>query len=279
MRFFRSRRFKTVMFGLLTMLSSVIIGYGIAMTTRSGVLLPLAPDQAVVEASPTALPRRTAVLSASASIDEPAAVPTAAATPTPQHTALADDQPIIVWDSSISDSFDSSASGWLVRTTTRSSAGYQDGRYRLTLSGQTDLGVSTALHADEYRLSADVSIQAGSAGLVFLAAEPTTFYRLLISGDGTYAIQSRQQDALSPLNLVGWTESTALRRGPDATNRLRVERTGELVRCFANDRLLAELTLSDGSFTAQYGFALSDATGQGEATFDNLVAEYRAAQP
>lgn len=279
MRFFRSRRFKTVMFGLLTMLSSVIIGYGIAMTTRSSVLLPLAPDQIVVEASPTALPRRTAVLSANASVDDPTAVPTAPTSPTPQPTALTDDQPTSVWEHSISDSFDSSASGWLVRTTTRSSAGYRAGRYQLTISGQTDLGVSTALQADEYRLSADVSIQAGSAGLVFLAAEPTTFYRLLISGDGTYAIQSRQQDALSPINLVGWSESTALRRGPDAINRLRVERTGELVRCFANDHLLAELTLSDGSFTAQYGFALTDATGQGEATFDNLVAEYRAAQP
>jgi hypothetical protein len=316
----QSRRLKTIMFGLLTVLSSFVVGYGIAMTARSNFSAPLPPGDltlALATPSATPAPRRTAVLAAEdvqerSSLDEPTitssstslaqatltpgptmpaatitapsstapAQPTAVLSPTtfaqsePTSSPLRPSQATATpLERFVSDSFDSSAGGWLVRDGTRSSAGYVDGRYRLTLTGQTDLGVSLALRGEAYQLSADVTVRKGGAGLVFLSEKPTTFYRFIITNDGAYAIQSRAQDA-APANLAGWSESAALRRGPAATNRLRLERSGVQVRCYANDQLLTVLTLPDQPFTSQYGFALTAADGLGEASFDNLIGEY-----
>lgn len=297
----QSRTFKTAMFAVLTILSSFIVGYGIAMITRGSFSAPLLALDTTATPDATQLPRRTAVLSANDSLESPedsppaplalaSAAPTntsqprSTATPAPERPlptsapSTSTPPPPTPLERFVSDSFDSTASGWLVRTSSRSSAGYVAGRYRLALSGQTDLGVSTAVQAEAYRLSADVAVAEGAAGLIFLAARPTTFYRLMISADGRYAVQMRQLDSGTVTNLIDWSESAALRRGPDAINRLQVERSGASVRCLANDQLLATLSLPDAPFSGQYGFALAEATGRGEASFDNLVGEYVSTQ-
>lgn len=175
-------------------------------------------------------------------------------------------------DTLIADAFDAPTGAWPVRAQATWSTSYESGRYQLQINGQPTGSVSVALPEQNYRLSVDIAITQGEGGLVFLAEEPTTFYRLLIRPNGTYALQ--QFNTTSTTNLVDWTASAALQRGA-GDNRLRIERVGDVVRFFANDDPIAliEWTLPLGNITNHYGFAVASPNGDAVATFDNLRVE------
>lgn len=124
------------------------------------------------------------------------------------------------------------------------------------------------LPANNYRTSIDLSLAQGEAGVVFLAAEPATFYRVMINTEGAYAIQSVRNDEVR--NVVDWTTSPALN---GTTNRLRIERQSNTVQFSANDQALTTFTVPDSPANNQIGVALTSETDQGEATFSNLVVE------
>jgi hypothetical protein len=171
----------------------------------------------------------------------------------------------------INDRFDSSASGWPMRSRPTWSAGYVDGHYELTLDGQPSAGVSTAVSAQNYRLSVDIIVRQGAAGVTFLSTEPAIFYRLLIDRNGMYAVQELHQDTNTAVDIVTWTPSSALKQGNDARNHLRIERQGLRVQFFANDRPLTEFVAQRGAVVSQCGMVLTAENGHGQATFDNLM--------
>lgn len=180
----------------------------------------------------------------------------------------------------VADTFDDPAGGWISDTDTTSSAGYVGGSYRLAINGQQSLGVSQALpNVESYRVTANVTIRSGNAGLVFLSAKPATFYRFLISADGRFGVHVVQQDPNAGVLIVPWTASSAIQRGFGLTNRLVFDRRGTNVRIYANDEPLMDLTIPPGNFTSQYGFALMSDDGVAEALFDNLVVERLPPQP
>jgi len=159
-------------------------------------------------------------------------------------------------------------SAWPTRDSTTAQLGYTDDRYQLVLSGQPNVGVTSVLPADNYRMAIDLSLAQGEAGAVFLAAEPATFYRVMINTEGAYAIQSLQNDQVR--NVVDWTDSPALN---STTTRLRIERQGNTVQFSADDQALTTFMVPDGPANNQIGVALVSDTGQGQATFSNLVVE------
>lgn len=146
--------------------------------------------------------------------------------------------------------------------------GYADEQYQLVLTGQPNVGIASVLPADSYRTSIDVTLGQGEAGVVFLATEPATFYRVMINTEGAYAIQSLRNDQVR--NIVAWTDSPALN---GTTTRLRIERQGTTVQFSANDQPLTTFTVPDGPGSNQIGVALASDTDQGQATFSNLVVE------
>lgn len=231
-----------------------------------------APEAATVTATPSvtasARPRATAApgVTAAGRLSTTAA-PRATASPTLGSTRLPALEQLVV------DTFSSTDSGWLVRDTGRSSSAYVAGRYRLMLKGETNISVSSTLLEDSYRVSADVQVETGQAGLVFLSSKPTTFYRLLIDNAGNYAIERQQADETS--YAVDWTASDALNAGDGVLNRLVVERRGGEIRVQANDQPLGEVfvLVPADDFIGQYGFALTAGDGAGSATFDNLLVE------
>ena len=189
------RRSRSVLLVLLTILSSLIVGYGLALISRSNFSPALADTITLVDTAAPA--RRTAVLAASEE-DEP----TATATPEPNAAsttiaAMPAPTPIPAarLERFVSDSFDAPDGTWLVRTTEQARAEYIEGQYQLALNGQPELGVSSPLEAERYQISADVAVESGSAGLIFLAAKPATFYRFMIRNDGSYAVQATQPNS------------------------------------------------------------------------------------
>lgn len=257
----------------LTILAALAVGYvtaGLAM--RGG----LAPSTEIVgpAATDTSLAlddTTTPAAQSPVAVVETEALPTATVAPTQTlavtATVPAAQQP----DVFIEDSFSSPANGWPTRETATWSAGYVDQRYQLTLNGQTSIGFTTPLPADNYRLSVDIGIENGGAGLVFLFADPATTYRIILTTDGAYALERQTNNDV--IRLVDWTANPALKQGINAINRLTVERQGDVVRFFANDQPLTEYKIEPGNFSNRYGFVLTSKSGQGKAFFDNLRGE------
>lgn len=204
------------------------------------------------------------------SAGSPTEPPTSASTATPTVVPSTSPEPA---DTLIADAFDTPTGTWPVRAQATWSTSYQEGRYQLQINGQPTGSVSVALPHQNYRLSVDVAVTQGEGGLVFLAEEPTMFYRLLIRPNGTYALQ--QFNTTNTTNLVDWTASAALQHGAGSLNRLRVERVDDVVRFFANDdaHALTEWTLPSGNMTNHYGFSVASPNGDALAAFDNLRVE------
>ncbi len=145
---------------------------------------------------------------------------------------------------------------------------YTDDGYQLVLTGQPNVGVASVLPADNYGMVIDLTLAQGEAGAGFLAIRPATFYHVMINTTGAYAIQSLRNDQVR--NVVDWTNSPALN---GTTTQLRIERQGNTVQFSANDQALTTFTVPNGSSSNQIGVALASDTGQGQATFSNLVVE------
>jgi hypothetical protein len=213
-------------------------------------------------AQPSAEPAATATAIGAAAPAETIAPEPPDATP-PMEGATAE-------EALLNDTFDSPVSGWLVREAPQWSAGYVDGRYRLTLHGQPTIGVSAALPAERYRMSVDITINEGAGGIIFLAAQPDVYYRFMLNLDGMYAIEVQHQDQSTVTAAVDWTFSDALQRPAGATYRLQIERQGQLVRFWVDDQPLTSWAVPQRTTSNQYGFAVSSPDGRAAASFDNL---------
>lgn len=285
-------RLRRVVLILCALSSAVLTGFGIAALTTNST--PAAPAQRLpgsrtnIAAAPTATPeRQTRVLGASDTLESSAATAASAPPPpvdsgpatsdAPDPDALASPAPpFSLFPQAtaaplIEDSFSAATSRWLVRDTPTWSAAYTEGQYQLALHGQNNLNLSSSLPAADYRLSVDVTVAQGGAGVVFLAAKPASFYRLVINVDDAYALQLQRQDEV--IDIIPWTASPALRGTANVAQRLHVERRGATVQVFVNDQPLLDWSVPVGDTVNQYGFAVTAPQGSARATFDNLVVE------
>jgi len=258
--------------GVMTamLLSALVLGYSLASLGNQQLDSNVAAGQPLpnndIAAAPTRTPPPTATTRSVATTS--AATTTNPASPIPQ----AEETPgPIQADVLISDAFDTATNGWPTAATDTWSAGYVDGRYQLALNGRTSINFTTALPAENYRLGVDVTVNQGGAGLIFLFGEPAVTYRIIFSNDGAYAIERVEGETI--VKVVDWTANPNLVSTPGSSNRLEVERRGPIVNFFANGQLLTDFTIPEGEFVNRYGFVLTARSGQGQATFDNLLAE------
>jgi hypothetical protein len=150
---------------------------------------------------------------------------------------------------------------------------YQDGHYLVRVDGRPRISYSTPLAQQNFRLAADLQIERGQAGLFFLIDQNNNFYRFLIDSEGRYRLEIQQAGAST--TLLDWTESPALRRGPQAVNRIEVRRFGDQLALYANDTLLTPYTLpsGDSARSGRVGVALNAPadTNAGSVWFDNVA--------
>jgi hypothetical protein len=180
-------------------------------------------------------------------------------------------RPTVALVTVVHDTFDTPLSGWLERETPTWNARYAHGRYLVATSGQPAINLASSLDGDAYRLSADVAVEHGSAGLVFLAAKPATFYRFVIATDGAFALQRQEDDQVT--TVVDWMVNDVLQRRASSLYRLRVERQGAWVQCVINEVPVLVWTIPDAMVVGQYGVAVAAVDGQAAAAFDNLRVE------
>lgn len=258
----------------LTIVCALAVGYAIAALTgnNSRQLSPLgeiaAPDETAVAQSPAVDQVAPGASAAALALEES---PFASVEPSPPPMVSAPATSSSAAEVFIDESFNTTSPSFPPKQEATWSAAYVDGQYRLTLNGQTNIGLVGVLPAINYQLDVDVRVNEGGAGIVFLGAAPSTSYRLVIAPDGAYSIE--RQDGTTVEKVVDWTASQSLTADAGALNRLRVERRGSTVEFFANDKPLATFEVPAGDFTNRYGFVLTSRSGEGSASFDNLRGE------
>jgi len=179
-----------------------------------------------------------------------------------------------------------SADGWLVRSQetfdkvstwpanqqTGWASGYENGRYWLRLDGQQTVSYRIPLDAPEFRITADIQVKDGYAGLVFLASDSNTLYRFQIDDVGRFRLGSRRGAEIT--SLLDWKATDDLKRGPDAVNQIEVRRVENTLELYANGIKLTTYALpTNVVLQAQVGMTL-DAVARDRAAlayFDNLV--------
>jgi hypothetical protein len=191
-------------------------------------------------------------------------VPTSSVAPTSSPSAT----PTPSGDTLVSAPLDVTLADLPTREGTTAQMRYANNSYQLVLSGQQNVGITSQIAASNYRMAVDINITEGEAGIVFLATEPDTFYRIMLDTKGRYAIQELYANA-QVRNVVDWTQDDALQ----STTQLRIERQGDAVQFVANNQPLTTFTVLNPTAINQFGVALTSGTGKGEATFRNLVVE------
>jgi len=120
--------------------------------------------------------------------------------------------------------------------------------YRMTVNQQNWLSFAFNQELDDVRPSdflAEVDVEQISGptnneyGFLFHYRDPDNFYLYVASSEGTYSLWKKV--AGEWINLVEWTETTALERGEDASNRLGVLVEGAQITLLANDVALAQV--------------------------------------
>ena len=228
------------------------------------------PTATATVAAPATLPPATATatpLPATATV-----INTPTAAPVPTETPLPTQEPTPTASSAlVAERLDIELSDWPTRESDTTSMRYEADQYQLTLNGQPNVSVASVIPVESYRLSIDIAIDEGEAGVIFLAVEPSSFLRIMFNTEGAYALQEVQQNSTDVALLEGWTASTALAQTEPI--RVQIERQGDTIQFFANDQPLTTFNVPDGDVTNQAGVALTTASEQGQATFTALVVE------
>lgn len=187
--------------------------------------------------------------------------------------------PEAAWQPLSQDSFDK-ATTWPAATQPGWSSGYENGRYRLKLTGQRTITYSVPVDAPECWAAVDVQVSSGYAGLVFLSGDANSVYRLLIDNAGRYRLERQRAGGADALR--DWTATPAIHKGADATNRIEARRVDNEVTLIANGVDLMKYTLPDNAqVKSRIGMTL-DAVARDTtalAYFDNLLIRIPVVAP
>ncbi|MEM7333445.1 MAG: family 16 glycoside hydrolase [Chloroflexota bacterium] len=124
------------------------------------------------------------------------------------------------------------------------------------------------IETDARQLLGDPS---GSFGILFRMQGPNQFYRFEITGEGNYILERRNADSSWTRYVDDWSNSEAINKGINATNRLRVEAIDRNIAVYANGVLLAQVSdnlYPSGSIALDAGTFISSEL---KVAFDNVT--------
>jgi hypothetical protein len=255
--------------------ASVVVGLGIALTSRSKPAVPPTSTPGVF-VSPLGTPMPTSTLGAFVS---PLGIPTSGAfisplsTPAPRSVVL------------YSDDFSDPESGWYEGSFGDREYRYEKGEY-VMLVKKNDLAawvVGPQERFTDFTLEADVRLVEGpeiaEMGLVFRLREEGNFYFFRVNGYGQYIVSKNVNGEWQEIAGMGLVTSPHIKTG-GATNRLKVVCQGPQIALYVNDHYLT--TVSDDSFSEGKIGLIAAATKYPEpvkVAFDNLVVSVAEDMP
>ncbi len=168
------------------------------------------------------------------------------------------------------DDFSNPASGWSIERDEDYSIGYANGEYFITSNPGWIVWSMRDFAVSDYRLEVyqrpAVSLD-GATGIMFEINE-YGFYLLEVS-DGWYALWRVDAYYWDWIPLIDWTYSSDIRPGFQ-TNRMMVERIGNNIAVYANNKLLG--SVNDGYYHGTWiGMTSSANTAFFDGRFDNFA--------
>lgn len=173
------------------------------------------------------------------------------------------------------DDFSDPASGWYVGEIPEVRWSYREGEYEILISAASSFAAVTAPFqaVDDYALEFDVRRLGGTSnlyGAVFGWSDWGHYYVFFVAPDEqSYAVFRRSGDDWLP--VVDWSVSPSIHQG-DATNRLRLERSGSQLTIYVNENHLASVADSAYTGALRVGlYAEVDESTPIATRYDNLL--------
>lgn len=147
------------------------------------------------------------------------------------------------------DDFSNPSSGWPIINNASSLLEYNNGEYRILVRNtQSGYGVRPDFQAANYSVSVDMRNPGnlnGSYGIAFgISGDWSSMYTLEIYPNGWYGIYRYDPGAMG-VTALAEAYSTAINQG-SAINKIKVVRSGDSIKAYANRQLLASVT--DGNY-------------------------------
>jgi len=99
------------------------------------------------------------------------------------------------------------------------------------------------------------------AGILFWVTDKDNFYEAVVSPNGMFTVARKVRGRIAPTAPVIWTQTVALKMGPNATNTLRVTIEGQMVAVRINDTEVARFRGQPPDAASRIGLVAASAPG------------------
>lgn len=99
------------------------------------------------------------------------------------------------------------------------------------------------------------------AGLLFWVTDKDNFYEAVVSPNGMFTVARKMRGRIAPTAPVMWTQTAALKLGPNTKNTLRVTIEGQTVAVRINDTEVARFRGQSPDAASRIGLVASSAPG------------------
>jgi hypothetical protein len=174
------------------------------------------------------------------------------------------------------ETFDGNGNGWVINRSGNNQFIIDDGRYIAT--GKSNDTRFTAIpvnlkDASRYTISASATHLGGTNnyafGIYFGDKDGWNAYNFVISALGQYKVLGYEKGAYR--EFIDWAPHTAIKKGNNATNILKVTREGKDLKLYINDQFVTDLPARISTGDLYVGFTRSN--NQTVAFDDLLVTE------
>jgi len=175
----------------------------------------------------------------------------------------------------INEQFNDNSNYWDVHDEPESMLNLSNGKYYMKgkmLGRAITSTINTPeIENDDFKISAEftklMGIDDNGFGLVWGSKDENNEYEFVISGNGQFKVIEWKKGIKR--DLVAWTFYSNIRKWDNVTNRLRIEKRGNLVRFFINDNYVA-MVPSVENLGSRIGFVINETM---EVEFNYLIYE------
>ncbi len=127
------------------------------------------------------------------------------------------------------------------------------------------------IESGDFKISAELTklngIDDNGFGIVWSSKDENNEYEFVISGNGQFKVI--QWKGGNKKDLVAWTSYSGIKKWDNATNRLRIEKKGKIIKFFINDHYVAVVNSIENQGN-RIGFVINETM---EVMFNYLVYE------
>ena len=160
----------------------------------------------------------------------------------------------------VSDDFNGNTNGWNLEDSDDYSAAIVNGKFRLHKKKKGGIFISKSVDINtakdfiiETSMAKTANSENGLYGFTFGRKNSSNEYSFLLSGNGSYLYRKFDNDVYK--KIIPFTQTSAIRTGINEYNKIKVVKSGSLLRFYINDQYVNEAPF-EGFFGDKFGYTI-----------------------